>query len=312
MVAPPEQAARPIFELGAEWEFELEVTRRLRALGLGLCFASLDVLRKVLVRPGKPRVSGEQCDWTTAASGDVWLESIDDWTTEILFDMVRDFRTRRGENADFDFESHRDFGDRDEARGWITADDDAGRRTSLLQFIDRFPGAIFFREDDTFQNMVERYGGVTLPMWYRSARKVLAGVLPERTAEYRIDRFEGGSPRVSSLSEIWYRPRFENYESDEGPVLRDTVRVYPFAYWPVQKRSILSVWLDDVQTGVHEFGEPDIFETLRLGKPPRASLYRVYSSYAAMLAHIAAFKLPDGTIINALSDDDASGHRSPV
>src|SRR2546427_9102605 len=108
---------------------------------------------------------------------------------------------------------------------------------------------------------------------------------------------------MTSLPEIWYRPRFENYDSDEGPVLRDAVLAYPFAVWPVQKGSILSVSLDDVQPGVHEFGESDIFDTLRLGQPPGASLYRVYSSYAALLAHIAAFKLPDGTIIDALSAD---------
>jgi hypothetical protein len=300
--SPQAATPRPIFELGAESEVELEVTQRLRAFGLDLCFGSLDVLRTVLVRPGKPRLTGQECDWTVASTAGAWLEAKGDWTTDTFFEMIHDFRTRRGENEGFDFESHRQFGDRDDAYRWIIEENDAGSRASLQCFIDHFPGATFFREDDAFQAMVERRGGVLLPTWYRRARKILAGAFPERSAEYRVDRFEGNSPSVTNLPEVWYRSRFENYDSDEGPTIRDVARVYPFAFWPVQKRSVLAVSLDDAQPGIHEYGEPDIFDTLRLGQPATASLYRVYPSYAALLAHIAAFKLPDGTVIEAAED----------
>jgi hypothetical protein len=307
--SPGAAAPRPIFELGAEIEFYLELSRRLRALGLKLCFGALDIRREVLVRPGRARLPGHECDWTLTDSSALWIEAEEGSTTDALFEAIHGAYAARGENQDFDFESHREFGDRDDARRWIADEDDAGRRALLLRFVDRFPGAVFFREDDVFQAMVERYGGISLPAGYRNARMVLAGAFPERAAEYRVDRFEGSSPRMTSLAEheIWYRPNLESYDSDEGPVIRDTVRVYPFALWPVQKRSVLAVSLDNPEDVIYEYGEADIFDTLRLGQPAKASLYRVYSSYAALLAHIAAFKFPDGTVVEALGDDDGSG-----
>ncbi len=292
-------AARPIFELGAESEIVLDATRRLRAFGLDLCFGAVDALRTVLVRPGKARVAGLECDWTVASTGLAWLEAKGPWTTDTMFDKIRDIMTARGENVAFDFESHREFGDRGDALRWIAAETDPTRRSSLVRFIERFPGAVFFREDDAFLAMVERRGGVGLPASYRNARKILAGAFPERKPQYRVNRFEGSSTAASHLSEVWYRSQFEDYANDEGPTIRDTVRLYPFAFWPPEKGSMLAVALDGDQPEIYEYRETDIFFELQRGKPADDVIFRVYSSHAELLGHVVAFKLGDDTVIEA-------------
>jgi hypothetical protein len=289
-------AARPIFELGGEFPAR-GATRRLRGFGLDLCFGVLDVHRGVLVRPGKARVAGQECDCTSADAADVWLEAKDDWTTDSLFDAVRAFRTAPGEGS-FDFDSHRELGDRDDALRWIAAETDPVRRSSLERFLARFPGAVFFREDDAFHAMAERRGGISLPASYRNARAILAGAFAERSAEFRVDRFEGNTIAATSLleEEVWYRPQLESYENDEGPTIRDVVRMYPFAVRRPQKRSILAVSLEDDQPEIREYRETDIFFALRSGDSPSESVYTAYPSYAELLGHIIAFKLADGVI----------------
>jgi hypothetical protein len=306
--SPGQAAPRPILELGADIEFNLELARRLRALGLQLSFGTLDIRREVLVRPGKARLPGHDCDWTVASGSGVWIKAGKAGaTTDAVFEAIYAYYASRGENQHFDFESHREFGDRDEARRWLAAEDDAQRRALLMRFVDRFPGAVFFREDEAFQAMVERIGGIALPAGYRRARTILAGAFPERSAEFRVDRFAGNSLRMTDLSEhrIWYRAQLEDYNTDEGPVIRDIVRVYPFAAWPIRKGSILAVALDAPQDLIYEYDEWDLFDPLPRDQRPRESVFRVYSSYAELLAHIVAFKLPDGTVIDARSDDDA-------
>jgi hypothetical protein len=296
---------RPIFELG-ESDMAVETTRQLRKLGVDLCFAALDALRTVLVRPGRSRTAGQDCDWTVATASGAWLDDSEQRTTDDFFDMIRDYWTRRGENAGFDFESHRELGDRDDALRWVSTEADAGRRALLERFVARFPGAVFVREDETFQSMVEQRAGVALPAGYQRARRILVGAWPERAAEFRIDRFEGSSPRVTSIAEnkIWYRPWFEDYATDEGPTIRDVARAYPFAAWHPGKRSSLGVALDEAESAVYEFSEWDFFE-FDLPRGQRPQLHRVYGSYAELLAHIVAFKLPDGTVIEALPGDVA-------
>jgi hypothetical protein len=290
-------AARPIFELGGESPAR-DATRRLRDFGLDLCFAMLDVFRGVLVRPGKARLEGQECDWALAETEDVWLWNKGQWTTDALFDAIRAFRTGPGGNTAFDFESHRELGDRDDALRWIAAETDPVRRSNLERFIARFPGAVFFREDDAFHAMAERRGGITLPASYRNARAVLAGAFPERSAEFRVDRFEGNTIAATSLleEEVWYRPQLESYDNDEGPTIRDVVRMYPFAVWQPQKRSILAVSLEGDQPEIREYRETDIFVSRRRGDSPGESVYYAYSSYAELLGHIIAFKLADGVI----------------
>lgn len=297
-------AARPIFELGVEDEIRLRTTRRLREFGLDLCFGALDSFRTVLVRPGKAQVAGLECDWTVADTADAWLAAKDQWTTDSLFGRIRDFYTARGDNADFDFESHRELGDRDDALRWVAAETEPARRRDLERFVARFPGAVFFREDDAFHAMAERLGAVSLPASYRRARSLLAGAFPEPAAEYRVDRFEGRSAAATNLDpdSVWFSPQLANYHGDEGPTIRDVARLYPFAVWAPRKFSILAVSLDGDHPDIREYRETAIFEELRASNPPDGVVYSVYSSYAELLGHIIAFKLADGTVVEAAGD----------
>jgi len=301
--------ARPIFELGVEDEIRLNAARRLRAFGLDLCFGALDTFRTVMVRPGKARVAGLECDWTVANTRDVWLEQKGHWTTDSLFDAMRNYHIGRGDNAGFDFDSHRELGDREDALRWIAGETEPERRSHLERFVARFPGAVFFREDDAFHAMVERIGGVSLPASYRRARSVLAGAFPEPAADYRVDRFTGRSVAATNLVEdsVWYSPQPANYRGDEGPTIRDVVRLYPFALWAPRKFSILAVSLDGDQPDIREYRETAIFDELRAGNPPDGVVYSVYSSYAELLGHIIAFKLADGTVVDAAPVDTAAG-----
>jgi hypothetical protein len=292
-------APRPILELGTEAKLTLEASRRLRGFGLDLCFGVLDVMRTVLVRPGKPQVAGLECDWTMATIADAYLRAKGQWTTDSLFDKLRRAWTASGGNAAFDFESHREFGDREDALRWTHDEFDAARHASLQRFIERFPAAVFFREDDAFHAMAERHAGVSLPSSYRNARKVLAGAIPERSAEYRVDRFDGPSPAETGVSEqeIWYRPQLASYNSDEAPVFRDAARVYPFSRWPVQGRSVLAVSLDGDRRDILEYRESDVYDVLQRTRRPDLALYPVYASYADLLGHIVAFKLPGDFLV---------------
>jgi len=157
--------------------------------------------------------------------------------------------------------------------------------------------------------MVERIGGVSLPASYRRARSVLAGAFPEPAADYRVDRFTGRSVAATNLVEdsVWYSPQPANYRGDEGPTIRDVVRLYPFALWAPRKFSILAVSLDGDQPDIREYRETAIFDELRAGNPPDGVVYSVYSSYAELLGHIIAFKLADGTVVDAAPVDAAAG-----
>lgn len=290
-------AARPILDLGADSDTVRKATRRFREFGLALCSAALDEFRTVTVRPGKARVPGNEFDWTVASPNGGLLKTKEHWTTDTLFDTVHARRTARGDNAAFDFETHCEYGDREDALQWITAEDDPGRRASLQRFIERFPGAVFFREDDAFHALVERQAGVSLPASHRAARRILAGAF--RWATFRVDRFarDTVAERLLEEAEVWYRTQCEDYTSDEGPTIRDVARLYPFARW--SEPSNLAVSLDGDQPDILAYGEESLFFELRRGNPSTSAVYRVYSSYSELLSHIVAFKLPGDIVIEA-------------
>jgi hypothetical protein len=83
------------------------------------------------------------------------------------------------------------------------------------------------------------------------------------------------------------------------PAFRDAARVYPFARWPVQGRSVLAVSLEGDQPGILEYREVDVYDVLRRGRRPDLALYPVYASYPDLLGHIVAFKLPGDVIVEA-------------
>jgi hypothetical protein len=292
-------AVLPLVELGSS-ELILDANRRFRAFGLDLCSAKLDAFRTVLVRPGRARVPDEEWDWTAASAADVWLREKGEWTTDSLFDIAREFANQRGKNTAFDTDSYREFGDYHDACRWIDAERDPYRRECLQRFIDRFRGLVFFREDGTFHDEWEQMAGVALPKALREARIILAGALPEHVPEYRLGRFGVSSVRSDALAEgkLWHRPVFEDYGSDEGPTIRDTVRMYPFG-WGDGLHSVLAMSLDDESPAIHEYDEWMLFYFLQRGDPPREGVYPVYSSYAEMLGHIVAYRLADGTVIDA-------------
>lgn len=291
-------AALPLVELGSS-ETLVNANRSFRAFGLDLCYGTLNASRTVLVRPGRAQVPGEEWDWTVSSGSR--LREKGEWTTDSLFDRHREVANQRGENTPVDTDRHREFGDYHDACRWIGAERDPYRRECLQRFIDRFRGHVFFREDNTFHDIRERRAGVALPTALRKARTILADVLPEQPVEFRLEGTK--YPVVNEAlaeGQTWYLPAPDDcYDTDEGPTIRDTARMYPLGYGDGH-HSVLAMALDDESPAIFEYDEWWLFDDLRRGHPVRRGVRQAYSSYAELLGHINAYRLsPDGVVLEA-------------
>src|SRR3569833_4680284 len=95
----------------------------------------------------------------------------------------------------FDYPAHRVVGSSAEAFDWTgrssLPEED---KTALLAFVDRFPGAAFYRDDAVLLDQLERRNAVTLPPWLREIRQVLVG--PGLVAFFRFVGFDNLGPRT--------------------------------------------------------------------------------------------------------------------
>lgn len=202
--------------------------------------------------------------------------------------------------TDFDEHPHLITGDAATATTWIEesalTDDD---KAALRRFVARFPSLTFVKEDDAQLNQYEETDGVTLPPWFRETRSTLAYTVPG--AQVRVDGFGWDeSPRADEQDTHWYEvePGYVNEENRE--TMFDLARVYPIAQWFANDRSYLAVDLEDPSDRrILEFALEDLWDDEAKGEPLRESTFPAFSSYADLLGHVVAVKLPDGTVIEA-------------
>src|SRR5215468_333321 len=183
-----------------------EVTRMMWEHRVRLCFALLDGVHPTLVRPGIARIDGALVDACHADAADLIIAAGADSETDEIFRLNSEFDESHGLARPADFSSHRVFGDADDARSWIepAADSD---RPFLQRFIGSFPGQVFIREDAVVAAAIGEDAGVRVPAPIASARVMLAGVLPDEDAQFRLRGYTGASPRADRVTTIWYHQK---------------------------------------------------------------------------------------------------------
>ena len=290
--APDDRARLLEFGPRSAWE----VTRLMWEHGVRLGFALLDGARPALVRPGIAVDGGMVLDACPADAASLILATEDGADADTIFRENLEFYQARGQGRPADFASHRVFGDADEARGWLPSDD----QPDLRQFIDRFPGQVFFWEDAVVAAAVSAEAETPVPAPVAGARAVLAGALPDEDARFRLTGYTGISPRADRGPAIWYRPSLGRYSTpDRRELFLSDAGLFPLAEAVEAGGSILAARAAGGDPAIYEFSEEDLADARSEGRPVTDSVYRVFVSYAELLAHIAAFRLPDGTVINA-------------
>jgi hypothetical protein len=276
-----------------------EITRLMWNHQVRLCFALMDGVRPALVRPGISQSDGALVDACHANAAGLIIATERGDTADEIFRRNSEFADSRGLARPADFSSHRAFGDAEDARSWIepAADRD---RPFLDRFIGHFPDQIFFREDAVILSAIGESAGTPVPAPIVGARSVLAGVLPDEDARFRLTGYIGTSPRVDSVPTIWYNQSLGSYSTpDRRRLFLGEAGLSPLAEWIETADSILAVRATGDDPAIYEFSEEDLDDARSEGRPFTDSVYRVFSSYAEMLAHIAGFILPDGRLITA-------------
>jgi hypothetical protein len=194
----------------------------------------------------------------------------------------------------------------DDASMWVEKSSlSDNTKKALLQFIQHFPKLVFYREDVSTLDDIEKVKKVKLPEWLRQIRQTLVYVMPNHRIWVQFDQFNGWSPRSDRLNEIWYTLRLRGYVDDEErEFLEGIEEVRPFPIGEVREtgESILAINLANLaDQGVYEYNLEDLWDNAADGEPVSASIRQVFDSYADMFAHIAAIKIQDGEVMEVIT-----------
>jgi hypothetical protein len=281
-------------ELGSRWTWD--ATRELWEKGFGVCYALLDNVQGVLVRPGigAPETGG--IDVTAASEHRMPLGRRDPATH---FEKIREYCRQKGLPPITDFTSHRTFGKAREAREWIAAAPPE-QRASMLAFVNHFPEATFYREDEEYFRRVGQRAGVEYPAQLAASRAVLAGAFPDEEARFYV-RSLGPSPRADRATTIPYAVSYPTIYggAERAELFREAVRVFPIAEWRETGHSFLGAKLGPNDGAIYEFGERDLQDARSEGRDPLASVRRVFASHAELLASITKYEREGGAVVVA-------------
>ncbi|ADD40811.1 hypothetical protein [Stackebrandtia nassauensis] len=168
---------------------------------------------------------------------------------------------------------------------------------ALRRFVGRFPSLRFARDTPAVLDRHETVDQVTLPAWFRVARTILAGLEP--AGRVRLDAFAiDGSPRETPREYYEISPGYIN-EEIRG-LLFDKAGVYLIGQEFGDDESCLAIDLENPRDRrIFEFAMEDLLDDDIADRPLRKSLTPVFSSYADLLGHIVAARMPDGEIVIA-------------
>lgn len=200
----------------------------------------------------------------------------------------------------FNFRDHLLPGSAADALQWVRDSElPATAQQKLAEFVNRFPSLEFYRNDDAILDKKEEIEGVTLPQWFRRMRKTLAYVLPQEIdVQFQVDSCDGWTPREDDMPGNWYSLGMVGYSNDDQRrYLVEAGSLFPIGYGG---QETLAISLEYESSSVFEFNEEDLMDNMSEGTPPGASAYKIFDAYEDLLAHIVAFKLPDGRIVRAL------------
>ncbi|GAB3960563.1 hypothetical protein GCM10029978_010170 [Actinoallomurus acanthiterrae] len=207
----------------------------------------------------------------------------------------------------FDYPAHRVVGSSAEAFDWVgrssLPEED---KAALGVFVERFPGAAFYRDDVVLLDHLEQRNAVKLPPWLREIRQVLSGLGPD--VDVRFDDFdELASPRADNTDDddgfidLWYGDRFLGYlQGEDRDLLMIGARCYPILGATTGVNYLLAADLNDPENRhIVDLCDEDVMDNLYDGRPGTGSVYPAFESYVSMLSHIIEFRTTDGTVIRA-------------
>jgi hypothetical protein len=206
----------------------------------------------------------------------------------------------------FDYPAHRGVGSSAEAFDWIGCSSLPEKdKTALGVFVERFPGAVFYRDDVTLLDHLEQRNAVRLPPWLREIRQVLSGLGPD--AQVRFDDFDEWCPRADRTDDddgfidLWYVDNFFGYQQKEDrDLLGNGARCYPILGATTGVNYLLAADLGDPQNRqIVDLCDEDIMGDRYEGRPGTESVFPAFESYASMLSHIVECRTKDGTVIRA-------------
>jgi len=181
-----------------------------------------------------------------------------------------------------DPQRHITLGDSQDAEDWVRKSTlPVSVTEAMLRFIRRFPGFVFYKEDDVFLDQVEARETVHLTQSLRDMRKTLAFAVPDQEdILVQLDCFIGGSPRSDHLHEVWYRMGLIGYSNDEQRGLLEQANLFPIGHWWGRGDSSLAINLQSDKSPVYEFCEEDLWDNIADGVPPFDSAYPVFDTYS--------------------------------
>jgi hypothetical protein len=191
------------------------------------------------------------------------------------------------------------LGDADAARRWVESSPlPADQKALLERFVSRFPGITFSRDSEAELDEFAEDDQVTLPAWVRASRATLAG--PEPRVRVHFDDFDITNPASDSIEDAWFEFDVGYDGREQRELFRDQAKLYRIGSRPGYDYPWLAAVLDDTDDErVHEFAVEDLMDDVYEGVPARDSVHPAFDTYASMLAHIDAVRLPDGTVIEA-------------
>jgi hypothetical protein len=192
-----------------------------------------------------------------------------------------------------------ELGDAEDARTWIDGSSlPDGQKSQLNRFVDRFPSLTFSRDLPAYMDEREQRDQVSLPPWLRAVRTTLAS--PDPVVHVRFDGVDFPCPLEDTVDQAWFTLLIGYAGAEQREVFHDGAGVYRIGDWYGTDYAYLGADLENPDDErVLEFAGEDLLDDLANGESPRESLFEAFETYASMLAHIVAVRLPDGTVIGA-------------
>ncbi|HLP88809.1 MAG TPA: hypothetical protein VK184_09515 [Nostocaceae cyanobacterium] len=187
-------------------------------------------------------------------------------------------------------------GDFDAARLWIESSslsDD--NKKAFLQFVHRFPGLIFYKENAVLLDKLEEDENVNLPKWFRDIRQTLAFFMPNHQVEVKFGNFDNEDIE-EVFDDSWYTLGL-GYIDAQREIMQSIEDLLPFPIGGsidnIGSELVINT-ADPTDQAVYEHNTEYLWDDLSDGIPLSSGFGKVFDSYAEMFKHIVAIKIQNG------------------
>lgn len=198
---------------------------------------------------------------------------------------------------------HKISGTSHEAIVWINSSSlDENEKSEIMDFIQKFPSLIFYREDEELLDHIESDEKVSFPEWLRNIRTVF-GYFEPQSHDYKLAvKFEKNSADSEWLDSRWFTLGLKGYANDED---REIIqKIASLTLFPVGEAwhtdTMLAINLADSEDKkIYGFTLEHLWDAQADGGALIDSVHIVFESYTAMFSQIASIRLGDSTEITA-------------